>query len=151
MPISKEKLCIRFWGKVKKGKTCWEWSGAKIPKGYGQLGFLGKHTYAHRVSWELCFGKIPQGLCVLHKCDNPPCVNPKHLFLGTIADNNRDMFRKNRGFHWPKGITTLSALKFHRIQRLLRAGKNPKQIRRITGVSWNTAQRIRDGVVRLGA
>lgn len=90
----------RFWAMVEKTPTCWLWKGAKGDKGHGTFGFNGKQTSAHRVAWELLRGSIPEGLWVLHNCpegDNPACVNPDHLWLGTVADNNRDMFAKGRG------------------------------------------------------
>jgi len=91
-----EKLRDRFWKKVKKIKNgCWEWVGATTC-GYGRIGVCGKTVIAHRLSWVWANGKIPKGLCVLHKCDNRPCVNPKHLFLGTKKDNTRDCIRKGR-------------------------------------------------------
>lgn len=74
---------------------CWEWRGYRTIKGYGSIG---AGEFAHRVAYELLVGPIPPKLYVLHHCDNPPCVNPSHLFLGTIADNNRDMVEKGRGF-----------------------------------------------------
>lgn len=89
----------RFWPKVDKSGDCWMWTAAKIPTGYGRLRRSKKDdgwAYAHRVSWEIHNGPIPSGLCVLHKCDNPPCVNPEHLWLGTMADNMRDRDRKGR-------------------------------------------------------
>ena len=88
----------RFWRKVKKGHrdACWEWQGATCEDGYGKAYLNSKNTLAHRVSWGLTNGPIPNGLHVLHKCDNPPCCNPKHLFLGTQGDNIRDMFAKGR-------------------------------------------------------
>lgn len=96
----------RFWPKVNKdGPTirpelgpCWVWT-ATAHNGYGYLGVggrAGRPTQAHRVSWTLHYGPIPEGLWVLHRCDNPPCVNPAHLFLGTVGDNNRDMYAKGR-------------------------------------------------------
>jgi hypothetical protein len=90
----------RFWSKVDKTGDCWEWQGGHV-KGYGEI-TAGKRPgrtwrYAHRVAWELTFGPIPRGLCVLHRCDNRGCVRPAHLFLGTVADNNRDMWAKGRG------------------------------------------------------
>lgn len=89
----------RFWAKVDKtGENgCWLWTGATTTKGYGHMRWGGKTVTASRVSWELAHGPITDGLHVLHHCDNPPCVNPAHLFLGTIKDNSQDMTRKGRG------------------------------------------------------
>lgn len=75
---------------------CWIWIGAMHKGGYGHLKFDGITRLAHRISWELFNGPIPEGFLVLHKCDNPPCVNPNHLFLGDHADNMKDMWDKGR-------------------------------------------------------
>lgn len=92
-------LADRFGSKVDKSggpDACWLWTGHRIPTGYGAIG-VGKNTRStHRLSWELANGPIPEGQHVLHRCDNPPCVNPNHLFLGTHADNVRDMHAKGR-------------------------------------------------------
>jgi hypothetical protein len=87
----------RFWLRVNKnGDDCWTWTGFKNELGYGLFSLDHKHVKAHRVSWMVANGKIPDGLCVLHSCDNPICVNPSHLFLGTMKDNTQDMLAKGR-------------------------------------------------------
>jgi len=93
----------KFWPKVKKGPGCWEWIGVRDGCGYGRLAVYRESKrvrvfLAHRLSWALNRGAIPRGLCVLHKCDNPPCVRPSHLWVGTQAENNAD--RDAKGRHW---------------------------------------------------
>jgi len=87
----------RFWKRVEKTSSCWTYQGAaKGILGYRQLLADGQRVMAHRFSWELHFGPIPDGLLVCHKCDNPPCVRPDHLFLGTHKDNAADKVSKGR-------------------------------------------------------
>jgi predicted XRE-type DNA-binding protein len=91
----------RFWSKVNKTRgadACWEWSGAKDKNGYGQVRIDGSVQAAHRVSWEIHSGSAAGELCVCHACDNPSCINPAHLFLGTLGDNNRDKLEKGRQY-----------------------------------------------------
>jgi hypothetical protein len=87
---------VRFWAKVSKGDGCWIWTGSRNPKGYGRLNTGNRVRLAHAISWELSHGAVPDGLWVLHRCDNPPCVRPDHLWLGTAADNTADMVAKGR-------------------------------------------------------
>lgn len=80
-----------------RGDECWEWIAHKNNDGYGCFGFDGKVEGAHRIAYQLYVGEIPEGLCVCHRCDNPSCVRPDHLFLGTQADNMHDRDNKGRG------------------------------------------------------
>lgn len=92
-------IADRFWPKVRKGRGCWTWMAAHNRRGYGVVGRGGKNggmVSAHRVAWEITYGPIPDGLWVLHKCDNRSCVRPKHLYLGTAYDNTHDMLRRGR-------------------------------------------------------
>jgi hypothetical protein len=87
---------------------CWLWGAYISPSGYGQTrigGKAGKTVLAHRLSWLVNVGEIPDGLHVLHKCDNPPCCNPNHLFLGTNLDNIKDRVSKNRSSNWIKNAS----------------------------------------------
>ena len=86
----------RFWKKTKTDGHCLIWGGYVHKNGYGIVNWKGKTARAHRVSWEISFGEIPPTMFVCHKCDNPPCVNPQHLFLGTARDNTSDMILKGR-------------------------------------------------------
>jgi hypothetical protein len=108
------KRVERFWSKVQKTDHCWIWTGhcltSKWPYGQFWLGNgIQKHIYAHRFSAFLHFGDI-QDKIVCHKCDNPRCVNPEHLFVGTIKDNMRDMYNKGRNVHYKGSLNHNSKL-----------------------------------------
>lgn len=98
----RKPLEVRFWEKVNKNgpllidTKCWEWTGAKKKAGYGFIGLNYKNYYAHRLAYEFYYKVLPKEQHVLHKCDNPSCVNPEHLFLGSQVDNMKDMNLKNR-------------------------------------------------------
>lgn len=103
IPRSRQQCEIDFWERVRKGSDdeCWEWIGYRTIHGYpnfhyGQVYFEGKQIVAHRAAWIITKGPIPKGILVCHKCDNPPCCNPNHLFLGTHLDNRRDCMQKKR-------------------------------------------------------
>lgn len=111
-----EQQIKALWNQVNKNGSipmhcpelgmCWEWTGHTNKKGYGEIRIHGIYKRVHRTVWVLFNGLIPDGLWVLHKCDNRKCCNPSHLFLGTHADNMRDMVTKNRqnkGVNAPKG------------------------------------------------
>jgi hypothetical protein len=95
--LSKSPRELRFWAYVNKTDTCWLWAGPTFrSSGYGRFNINREHLAAHRVAWELTNGPIPAGLFACHHCDVRQCVRPDHLFLGTQADNVRDMFVKGR-------------------------------------------------------
>lgn len=148
-------LADRFWEKVAIGEPgeCWPWQASRHGRtGYGQffvrVGASPVHT--HRQAWELAVGEIPDGLSVLHTCDNPPCCNPAHLFLGTQADNMADMTAKGRRGPPPRltgerhGRTTLTAASVQEIRDRLVAGETTRALGREYGVSHTTIRRIRD-------
>lgn len=142
-------LSERFWSKVKKSRGCWEWIGAKDGAGYGYLGTTRgqKPLKAHRVSYELNIGPIG-GLHVCHKCDNPICVNPAHLFLGTMQDNMADKMAKGRGGqlsgerHFKAKTTRAMAKKIHEMRK---QGTSQQAIADSLGVSQNCVSKILSG------
>jgi hypothetical protein len=101
---SRPTCAERLWAKVDKSgpvdprtaTRCWVWTGTTVRGGYGKIRKSGKNGYAHRLAYEIAHGSIPAGLCVLHRCDNPPCCNPAHLSLGTDLDNSADCRAKGR-------------------------------------------------------
>jgi len=105
---NRQKFCSEpcsFLGRVKRGiiDECWPWTAGTFRNGYGQfIRSNGSHITASRFAWIFAHGEIPDSICVLHKCDNPVCCNPDHLFLGTRGDNNRDAISKGR-WNPPRG------------------------------------------------
>lgn len=94
---ARSDVSTRFWNRTVVTETgCWEWQGTRNEHGYGGVSVNGRWRKAHQVSWELTHGPIPHGMELLHSCDNPPCVNPDHLSLGTHRDNMHDMSVKGR-------------------------------------------------------
>lgn len=122
----------RFWTKVDMSGDCWHWIAARTSGGYGTI----DNRYAHRVSWEIAHGPIPDGLLVCHHCDIPVCVNPAHLFLGTTADNMRDRDAKGRGAIGERdGNAKLTQEAVITIRRQLAEGLKQKDITARFGVS----------------
>lgn len=106
----------RFWAKVRKTCSCWIWTASKRNKGYGAFAYMDDgrlvQDRAHRFSFKIHKGVIPEGMNVLHNCpggDNPACVNPAHLYLGTIATNNTDTIKNGRYNHSRKGSKSIPA------------------------------------------
>ena len=144
-PHRPKPLTERFWPKVDTSGDCWLWTAAVGSSGYGQLSSrLGQAPLrAHRVSWELAFGEIPEGMSVLHRCDTPRCVRPEHLFLGTKADNAADMSRKRRARNGAG--TMLSEETARAIMGDLLRGDGGRVVARRYGTTETVVSRIKRG------
>lgn len=143
----------RFWSKVNKtdnANGCWEWQAGRFGGGYGKIAVKhnGKWTglYAHRVSYELTHGPIPDGMCVCHSCDNPKCVNPSHLWIGTQIENIKDRDIKGRLVH---GVPTPEFR-----QRMSEIAKSVGRFTHAARAQWTEEQREqyetrrKEGVIR---
>ncbi len=145
----------RFWQKVCKTEGCWLWTGSKSRKGYGRIvrRVHGRRVIVptHRISWEIHFGPVPANLGVLHHCDNPACVWPDHLWLGTDADNNRDMVSKGRDRHPRRDDKSspakLSGSTVHEIRHAyISGGHGQRGLARRFGVAQSTIWRAVAGL-----
>jgi len=137
----------RFFSKVSVSDpdSCWEWQGRKLKDGYGAFHFQGKRVIASRFAWTLFYGEIPKGMYVLHKCDNPACVNPRHLFLGTQKENMEDAALKLRKSGPHNGRTKLSWPQVDTIRILLQRGWSTYRLAKLFGVDHKTIWQIREG------
>jgi hypothetical protein len=139
MKISIEE---RFFIKVEKGQSCWNWIAAQTRRGYGKFSVDGLMLRAHRFSYERFCGDIPDGMLVCHTCDNPSCVRPEHLFLGTNADNVADKCSKGRQC---RGVTHGRAKLTEADVRVIRL--DPRSIRIVAadfGVDCSLISRVRN-------
>jgi len=146
----------RFWSKViTKTNCCWLWSGRKTSSGYGRLMWDGREIGAHQISWIIHNGPIPHGLWILHKCDNPSCTNPDHLFAGTHSDNMKDAivkgrfkFNRKRKFGEDNASHKLSKEQVNEIKILVGNGLTHQHVANGFGVHQSTVTRIVNGEKR---
>ncbi|WP_366945189.1 HNH endonuclease signature motif containing protein [Zoogloea sp.] len=135
----------RFEGKIEKTEGCWIWAASTAGKGYGQMKLprQRKQEYAHRLAYQIYRGAIPAGLFVCHACDNPKCVNPDHLFLGTCKQNLQDMKSKGRSTHGTRSRqAVLNEDSVRKIRACLVLGMTQIQIAAAFNVSQITVSRI---------
>lgn len=137
----------RFEDKFTKSGGCWEWTARRHPLGYGMFRIAGSVQYAHRVSYRLYVDEIPEGMCVCHHCDNPGCVNPAHLFLGTHTDNMRDCNNKGRRpaagvFGEKHGMAKLTNAQVVEIRKMRSEGATQFDIAKEFGVARQTISHI---------
>lgn len=160
MLILSQSIVEKFWKMVDFGEEneCWIWKGGTNGSGNG-LGHgklvisrdhgKAKNEYAHRISWVLHYGQIPDGMFVCHHCDNPPCVNPKHLFIGTQVDNMKDMASKGRtgkgAFGERQHSAKLKEKDVVEIKTALRDGQKMSVLSKRFGVTIQAIHHIKTG------
>jgi len=148
---NRESIEDYFWKRVElsKNSDCWMWTGAfsnETGKSYGMINYKWKRMLANRFSYEYFNGEISKGLFVCHKCDNPPCVNPNHLFLGTPIDNIMDAVKKKRHSHGERVNTCkLTERQVYEIMLLIKGGFTFNKIGKIYGVQPTTIGWINNG------
>lgn len=146
--MSRKNTPEDLWTYVDRSGDCWLWMGYRHPYGYGEMDVSGKTYKTHRLAWELTNGNIPEGLWVLHHCDNPPCVNPAHLFLGNYQDNIDDKVAKGRQRCAPgtrNGSARLDWDEVRRIRALAAQGSPFVDLGRLFGVTGGHIGQIVSG------
>lgn len=137
---------LRFEKKIGNKDNCWEWIGNISLLGYGHFFMNGKLEQAHRAAWKIYKGKIPKGICVCHTCDNPSCVNPKHLWLGTQTENIRDMMKKGRGMKADSAKNGGAKLNWNQVEKIRKLYKTGdyfyKELANMFGVCESQIKRI---------
>jgi hypothetical protein len=138
----------RFWIKVRilGPDDCWEWQASFYPVGYGQYWDGERRVGAHRAAYEQCYGPIPEGLVVCHRCDNQACVNPAHLFLGTQAENLADMRGKGRHSHGDSHRRVVCRGETHKSAKLTQAQVDEIRAAYIPGIVTQKQIAARFGV-----
>lgn len=143
----------RFWARVNKDAPagCWEWTGARVPNGYGNISINGRVVLVHRYSYEIAYNNVllPPYLLVCHTCDNRKCVNPAHLFLGTHKDNSEDMVKKGRvskGEALPQSKLTQKQVDDIRVDRAF-GRHSQSELARTYGVSQQTISDVLTGKI----
>lgn len=144
-----QEFAARFWSRVAVTDAgCWLWTRGKDRKGYGAVSYRRKMLKAHRVAWELTFGKVPDGLFVCHSCDTTACVRPTHLFVGTAAANSADMVAKGRasrkaravGVH--NGSAKLSPAGARWVRAVVASGTSFSKAAKLIGISLSQVANI---------
>jgi hypothetical protein len=147
--FSLQKRIPQFWARVKvtaNSDRCWEWTGYCLKSGHGVTSRKAEVMLAHRFAWFITHGEVPSGLHVLHSCDNPPCVNPNHLFLGTHQDNVADMVskgRQQRGERCHLSKYTEDVVRL--LKERLRSGWTVRKCSEVMGIPYNTVGAINRG------
>lgn len=155
-----EKQIARFWAKVNTNGPlpaqqpelgpCWLWTGGGNGQGYGQVRILYQQMGAHQVAWEMTQGQIPDGLYVLHKCENRGCCNPAHLYLSASKNATSDalMVNKTEGFNRGVPRRHLTKAQVKRLRQLYAGGMSKKALAEQFGVAYNTVTNIVEGKTR---
>lgn len=150
--LSLEDRFMKYVQKSDDPDGCWEWIGCKNSDGYGSFKINNKTYSSHRVSYALFIGDIPDRMLVCHSCDNPNCVNPAHLWLGTNKDNVTDMYNKGRQSHVgaPKGENhwshKLTEQKIYQIHKMIEQGHAQRKIAKMFEISESTVSYIKSNL-----